>query len=99
LEFSLLHDADNIVADRYGLRTNLAPLLVPLYRRFNITVPLGCERLDVPYPATIIVRPDRIVHSTFVRRDPSQRMAPEDIAAHVREIAQGGLAERGPRDA
>jgi hypothetical protein len=87
-----LHDRENSVADRYGLRTNLARLLALLYRRFNISFPAESERLDVPYPATIIIRPDGIIHSTFVRRDPSQRMAPEDIAAHVREIAVG--AER-----
>jgi peroxiredoxin len=88
LEFPLLHDQDNAIADRYGLRTNLAPLLAPLYARFEIDMPEDAERLDVPYPATIIVRPNGIVHSTFVRRDPSERMAPEDIAAQVREVAQ-----------
>jgi peroxiredoxin len=87
LEFPLLCDDDNQLADRYGLRTNLAPLLAPLYHRFSITFPAESERLDVPYPATIIVRSDGVIHSTFVRRDPSQRMAPEDIAAHVRTIA------------
>ncbi len=89
LSFPLLHDADNEVADLYGLRSSIAPLLAPIYREHGVDFPEGCDRLDVPYPATFIVRADRRLAETFVDRDPTVRMDPQDIAGIVRRLVRG----------
>lgn len=86
LSFPLLSDPHNSVADAYGLRSSIAPLLAPIYREHNIQFPEDCERLDVPYPATFIVRSDGRVAATFVERDPNIRMDPQDIAGIVRQL-------------
>lgn len=86
LRFPLLHDQGNQIADAYGLRWSIAPLLEPIYAKHGIDLPVGCDALDVPYPATIIIDRDKIVRNTFMDRDPSVRMAPEDIAAVVKQL-------------
>ncbi|MEM1187321.1 MAG: peroxiredoxin family protein [Pseudomonadota bacterium] len=92
LRFPILHDADNELADRYGLRLSIAPLLAPIYEAEGLAPPAGHEALNVPYPATFVVDAQSKVRAAFVNRDPSVRMEPEDIARVVREIARNEQA-------
>lgn len=86
IRFPLLIDTDNTVADQYGLRSSIAPLLAPLYEMYSVPWPEDCARLDVPYPATFIIDADRKVVSAFVEQDPSKRMSPHDIASIIRGL-------------
>lgn len=95
LRFSLLHDAQNKTADEFGLRWSIAPLLAPIYATYGVAPPDGTEALDVPYPATFVIDADGIVRATFMDRDPSKRMEPQDIARVVREINDRPEPQRG----
>ncbi len=86
LPFPLLSDSNNRTADQYGLRASIAPLLAPIYSEHNIAFPQDCELLNVPYPATFIVRSNGRVATTFVDSDPSVRMDPQDIAGIIRQL-------------
>ncbi len=93
LGFPLLFDRDNRVADLYGLRWSFAPILMPVYERYGIEPPEHLARLDVPFPATIIVDIDHTVVETFMDQDPSIRMEPGDVAAVVRQLKADRLPD------
>lgn len=89
IKFRILSDPNNLVADRYGLRSNIAPILAPIYAEYGVEFPVDCERLDVPYPATFILNAQKKIERSFIDRDPSVRMNPKDIASIIREMRQG----------
>lgn len=86
LTFRMLSDTDNAVADQYGLRSSLAPVLAPVYARYELEWPEDSDRLDIPYPATFILTAENVVAARFITTDPAERLDPEDIAGELRAI-------------
>ena len=81
LEFTVLSDARNAVAQQFGLKFVVAENLRPLYASFGIDLPAtnGDDTFTLPLPATFVIGTDQKVTYRFVDHDYSQRAEPADI--------------------
>lgn len=81
LEFEVLSDEGNRVADQYGLVMTIFEELRPLYLQWGIDVPAanGDESYELPLPATYVIKQDGTVHEAYVNRNYTQRMEPADL--------------------
>lgn len=88
LEFEVLSDVGNRVADQYGLVMTIFEELRPLYLEWGMDVPAanGDESYELPLPATYVIRQDGTVHTAYVNRNYTQRMEPTDILKALRSL-------------
>jgi peroxiredoxin len=88
LEFEVLSDTDNKVADQYGLSFSLAEELRPIYKNWGADVATVNDDPDwrLPLPATYVIDQDgRIVHS-FTDEDYTARLEPDEILDSLRKL-------------
>ena len=88
LEFEVLSDTDNKVADQYGLSFSLAADLRPIYKHWGADVATVNDDPDcrLPLPATYVIgRDGKIVHS-FTDEDYTTRLEPDEILESLREL-------------
>lgn len=88
LEFEVLSDTNNKVADQYGLSFSLAEDLRPIYKNWGADVATVNDDPDwrLPLPATYVIDQDgRIVHS-FTDEDYTARLEPDEILESLREL-------------
>lgn len=78
LEFPLLCDAGNVVAQKYGLVFTLADPLQSVYEDFGIDLARanGDNSHQLPLPATYILNTDATVAYAFVDADHTTRLDP-----------------------
>lgn len=88
LEFEVLTDAENNIANEFRLVFNLAEELRPIYQQFNFDLPKynDDESWDIPIPATYIVNRDGKIAHAFVNADYTQRMEPTEIISILKEL-------------
>lgn len=82
LEFPVLSDVGNSVAEAYGIVIRIPDELQEVYRERGADLAHinGDEgRTNLPIPATFIITPDEIIHSAFVNADHTQRTDPDDV--------------------
>ncbi|MDY6834627.1 MAG: peroxiredoxin-like family protein [Chloroflexota bacterium] len=89
LEFEVLSDVGNKVAQEFGLVFALAEELRPIYKQFGFDLPSynGDESWEIPVPATYVIGRDGKITYGFVNVDYTQRAEPEDIVEALRAYA------------
>ncbi len=81
LAFSTLSDADNAVAERYGVAYELPEVTRPLYLRLGHDLPRinGTGDWRIPLPATFLVGMDGRIVLADVQPAPHQRLEPNTL--------------------
>ncbi|HHH44073.1 MAG TPA: AhpC/TSA family protein [Gammaproteobacteria bacterium] len=89
LEFDVLSDPGNRVANEYGLVMSVHESLRPLYLEWGIDLPgaNGDDRYELPVPATYVIDRDGIIRAAHVDKDYTKRMEPDDILAALRTLS------------
>lgn len=83
LDYSVLTDQHDVVAQQYGLVFTLPESLRPLYAQWGIDLPgrNGDDSYSLPIPATYVIDRDATVRAAFVDVDYTRRMEPAAILA------------------
>jgi len=88
LPFEVLSDVGNKIAQQYGLVMTVYDELRPLYEQWGIDLPAanGDNSYQLPLPATYIIKQDGTVHASYVNKDYTSRMEPNDILAALESL-------------
>ncbi len=88
LEFSVLSDPGNTVADKFGLRYEIDPLIAerfaPMLAGYN-----GDDSGTLPLTATYVIAPDGTIKFASVTADYKLRAEPSEIIAALKHIKMG----------
>jgi peroxiredoxin len=86
LEFDVLSDVGNRVAESFGLAFDLPESLRPIYTRLGIDIPAynGDDSFVLPVPASYVVDSDGIIRFHFVNVDYTRRLEPDDLLRVLR---------------
>ena len=76
IDFPLLSDTDNQVADLYGVAYDMPRDVQKLYRRYNLKVGKRCCDWRLPISASYVIAPDRTIRAAHVNVCPFVRMDP-----------------------
>ncbi len=88
LEFDVLSDPRNRVADAYGLIMTVLESLRPLYLQWGIDLPAanGDDSHQLPVPATYVIERSGIIRAAHVDKDYTKRMEPEAIVEALKAL-------------
>lgn len=88
IEFDILTDKDNQLAQKLGLVFGLPAELKALYQQFGIDLEKsqGNPEWKLPVPATYVVQGDRKITYAFVDTDYTQRAEPAELLKHLDEL-------------
>ncbi|XQF90005.1 peroxiredoxin-like family protein [Pseudoalteromonas espejiana] len=83
LEFDVLSDVSNKVADQFGLLFTLDERIQALYTQFGIDFEhyYGDKSYKLPLPATYVINQDGIITYAFLNEDYTLRAEPADVMA------------------
>lgn len=86
LEFEVMSDIGNHVAEAFGLTFELPEQLRPIYTRLGIDIPAynGDDTFVLPVPASYVVDRDGVIRYRFVNVDYTKRLEPEDLLRVLR---------------
>lgn len=87
LTFEVLSDNSNTIAKDYGLVFSLDEALRPIYKSFNIDVPVsnGDDSYDLPMPATYVINKNKEIVFSFIDEDYTKRCEPQDIIEAIKK--------------
>jgi peroxiredoxin len=90
LEFEVLSDVNGALADRLGIRFELAPPIVALYKRGGHDLPTHNNdgRWSLPVPATYVLAADGTVVLAFVDPDYRRRLEPAAALEALRSLKE-----------
>jgi peroxiredoxin len=90
LEFDVLSDTNGALADALGIRFELAPPIVELYRRAgnDLAARNGDGRWSLPMPATYVLRSDGTIALAFVDPEYRRRLEPAAALGTLRDIEE-----------
>ena len=88
LEFKVLSDVGNKVAKDFGLVFKLSDKMQGIYKNFGIDLPgaNGDQSLELPIPATYVVKQNGIISFAFIDADYTNRLDPETIIAELQKL-------------
>ncbi|WP_455217645.1 peroxiredoxin-like family protein [Kaarinaea lacus] len=88
IDFPVLCDVGNKVADLYGLAMVVDEAIRPLYQKWGIDLPAanGDESFVLPIPATYIIDQNGIIRAAYVDRDYTKRMEPSEIISALQNL-------------
>lgn len=88
LEFEILHDAENKVAEAYGLKFELPEPLREIYGGFGVDLPKhhGGGGWELPMPARYVIAADGTVADAIVHPDYTRRPEPQDTLDKLRNL-------------
>jgi len=71
LDFDILGDPGNQVAEAYGIKYQMADYLVELYKKFGVDVPKhnGDESWTLPMPARLIIDREGVIRYAEISAD------------------------------
>ena len=80
LDFEILHDSENTVAEQYGLRFELPEDLQKIYASFGVDLPRnhGSGGWELPMPARYVIGVDGKVTYAVVHPDYTRRPEPNE---------------------
>lgn len=86
LNFDVLYDKGNSVAESYGLVFELSEDLRPIYDKFGLDIPAynGDDTFRLPIPATYVIDQSGKVTYAFADADYTKRLEPDDIIAALK---------------
>ena len=90
LEFDVLSDPGNLIAERYGLIMTVHETLRPLYQQWGLDLPAanGDDSYRLPVPATYVIDRTATIRASHVDKDYTKRMEPDDIIEALKAISQ-----------
>ncbi|MCE4555606.1 peroxiredoxin-like family protein [Pelomonas cellulosilytica] len=96
VQFPILSDARNDVAATFGLRFELPPYLVDLYKQLKNDLPSfnADPSWTLPMPARYVIAPDGAIVYAEVNADYTRRPEPHDLLPAIRSV--GNRASRSP---
>ena len=88
LEFDVLSDPGNRVAETYGLVMTVYESLRPLYLQWGIDLPAanGDDSHQLPVPATYVIGRNATIQAAHVDKDYTKRMEPGAIIAALKAL-------------
>lgn len=88
LQFEVLSDIGNKIADQYGLVMKVPEVIRPLYLEWGLDLPNfnGEDTWELPIPATYIINTDGKVISAYVNKNYTERMEPDDIIKALKTL-------------
>ena len=88
LEFDVLSDPGNRVADAYGLIMTVLESLRPLYLQWGIDLPAanGDDSHQLPVPATYVIDRSGTIQTAHIDKDYTKRMEPEAIITALKAL-------------
>ncbi|OJJ21283.1 hypothetical protein BKI52_12025 [marine bacterium AO1-C] len=90
VQYQVLSDAGNKIADSYGLMFTMPNELRNAYKAFGVDIAQinnNPSSAEVPVPATFVVNTDGLVSYRFVDADYTKRAEPSDIIANLMAIS------------
>lgn len=81
LQFEVLSDVGNKVAEQYGLVMKVPEVIRPLYLEWGLDLPTvnGENTWELPIPATYVINTDGKIITAYVNKNYTERMEPNDI--------------------
>lgn len=81
LQFEVLSDVGNKIADQYGLVMKVPEVIRPLYLEWGLDLPAinGEDSWELSIPATYVINKDGKIISAYVNKNYTERMEPDDI--------------------
>jgi len=81
LQFEVLSDVGNKLAEQYGLLMKVPKVIRPLYLEWGLDLPgfNGDDSWELPIPATYVINSDGRIVSAYVNKNYTERMEPDDI--------------------
>lgn len=91
LEFTVLSDVGNKIAEQFGLVFTLDERLKPIYAKLGLDLPKsnGDDSYQLPLPSTYVINQRAEVAYAFVSEDYTQRAEPNDVL----NLFKGNLKE------
>lgn len=88
LEFEILYDHGNQLAEEFGLVFELPESLKPIYDSFGLNIPAynGDDSYRLPMPATYIIGPQGKILYHFIDADYTKRAEPDEIISILKNI-------------
>ncbi len=88
LDFDLLYDQDNRIAEAFGIGYTLPQDLQDIYEAYGLDIASynGDGTHKLPLPATYIIGKDQRIASCFIDVDHTRRQEPEDILRVLRQL-------------
>jgi peroxiredoxin len=89
LEFTLLHDPGNKVAEEFGLVWTLPEDMRQVYLQFGIDIPRynGDDSWTLPMPGRFVVNREGAIHSVEVHPDYTTRPEPAETVEILKGLA------------
>ena len=89
LEFPILSDVGNEVAEKFGLVFALPEILRPVYAKLGLNIPAanGDDSFRLPIPATYIIDKNRNIVRDFIEINHTQRLEPSSIIDSIKELS------------
>lgn len=81
LQFEVLSDVGNKIADQYGLVMKVPEIIRPLYLDWGLDLPKfnGEDTWELPIPATYVINRNGKIIKAYVNKNYTERMEPTDI--------------------
>ena len=88
LDFEVLSDVGNKVANDFGLVFKLSDKMQEIYKNFGIDLPAanGDLSFELPIPATYVVAPNNIISYAYIDADYTNRLDPDIIIAELQKL-------------
>ena len=89
LEFPILSDVGNEVAEKFGLVFVLPEILRPVYAKLGLNIPAanGDDSFRLPIPATYIIDKNRNIVRDFIEINHTQLLEPSSIIDALKELS------------
>ena len=89
LEFPILSDVGNKVAEKFGLVYVLPEILRPVYAKWGLNIPAanGDNSFKLPVPATYIIDKNKNIVLDFIEINHTQRLEPSSIIEALKELS------------
>ena len=89
LEFPVLSDVGNKVAEKFGLVYVLPEILRPVYAKWGLNIPAanGDDSFKLPVPATYVIDKNKNIVLDFIEINHTQRLEPSSIIEALKELS------------
>jgi peroxiredoxin len=89
LEFPVLSDVGNEVAEKFGLAFALPEILRPVYANWGIILPEanGDDSFKLPVPATYVIDKNKNIVLDFIEINHTKRLEPSSIIDALKDLS------------
>jgi peroxiredoxin len=89
LQFEVLSDVGNNIAQQYGIVMEVPEVIRALYMEWGLDIPKinGDETWELPIPATYVINTDGKIVSSYINKNYTERMEPDDVITALETLA------------